>query len=304
MIGPGDVGISVWGEVPWVGHGSFAIKPQGFCAQSVSCDRAPSGWGMLRVRHSVQRHAVVMGAIVLGLALSACSSGIGTPGPAASAAAPPPASSQVSSNNPSFKDKIAGFFAGSTARSPQPVVGAQDSTGAPQNIECPFIDIRQGASTLTIGPTANADPNSTNNGAMAVKYQGDFVRAARDCTVVGGNIVMRVGVQGRIIVGPAGGPGQVDVPLRIAVVDETTAATKPIVTKFIRIPVQVVSPTENPTFTHVEDDITFPKPSARELEHYIVYIGFDPLALQTQERSKPRPAARPKPKLRPSVGSG
>ena len=61
---------------------------------------------------------------------------------------------------------------------------------------------------------------------MSLKYQGTFVRAARECAVVGGQMVMKVGVEGRIIVGPAGGPGQVDVPLRIAVVDEKPAGSK------------------------------------------------------------------------------
>ena len=73
----------------------------------------------------------------------------------------------------------------------------------------------QGASTLTIPPP----PPDGSNEAMALRYQGNFVRAARECAVVGGQMVMKVGVQGRIIVGPAGGPGQVDVPLRIAVVE-------------------------------------------------------------------------------------
>jgi hypothetical protein len=259
---------------------------------------------MLRNSQLVRRHAVVSTAIVL--ALSGCSSGggIGTPAPTATAAAPPPASSQVSSNNPSLKDKITGFFAGSSATSPQSVANTQQAPGVPQDIACPFIDIRQGASTLTIGPSATTDPNSTNNGAMAVKYQGDFVRAARECSVIAGNIVMRIGVQGRIIVGPAGGPGEVDVPLRIAVVDETTTGTKPILTKFVRIPVQVASATANPTFTHVEDGVTFPIPPGRALERYVVYVGFDPMGLQSEQRPKPKPGPRQKPKLRPSAGTG
>jgi hypothetical protein len=254
----------------------------------------------------MRRHGVVLTAIVLGLALTGCSSGGGIGAPAttgSTAVAPASASDQVSSNNPSLKDKIAGFFAGSSAKSPQPVTGVENAPGVPQDITCPFIDIRQGASTLTIGPTGNTDPNSTNTGAMAVKYQGDFVRAARECSVVAGNMVMRIGVQGRIIVGPAGGPGEVDVPLRIAVVDETTSGSKPIVTKFIRIPVQVPSATDNPTFTHVEDGITFPLPSARVLERYIVYIGFDPQALQAEQRPKAKAGPRPKPRLRPSTGT-
>ena len=37
-------------------------------------------------------------------------------------------------------------------------------------------------------------------------------------------------------------------------------------------------------------------PSARELEHYIVYIGSDPIAGQTQKHEKPRPKRKTTPK--------
>jgi hypothetical protein len=131
---------------------------------------------------------------------------------------------------------------------------------------------------------------------MALKYQGTFVRAARECALVSGNVVMKIGVEGRIIVGPAGGPGQVDVPLRIAVVEETTAHTKPIVTQLIRIPVTVASASENPTFTHIEEGVTFPMPA--NLDNYLVYIGFDPIAAAAQDH--PKPAAKPKPKAKPA----
>jgi hypothetical protein len=214
-----------------------------------------------------------------------------TPATTAASTAPAPAPSSP----PSIKEKISGFFSGSTATSQQSV------TGAAQNIDCPLINIRQGASTLTIGPNGgNGNVESTNNGAMAVKYQGTFVRAARECALIGGNVVMKIGVEGRIIVGPAGGPGQVDVPLRIAVVEETAAGTKPIVTKLIRIPVTIASAADNPTFTDIEDGVTFPMPG--NLDNYIVYIGFDPLAAQAQDR--PKPAVKPKPKVKPTAKTG
>ena len=76
---------------------------------------------------------------------------------------------------------------------------------------------------------------------MAVKYQGEFTREARDCAVVGGNMVMRIGVRGARHPRARGGPGQVEVPLRIAVVQETPGGARPIATKFIRIPVTVTS---------------------------------------------------------------
>lgn len=151
---------------------------------------------------------------------------------------------------------------------------------------------------MKVGTTGTVSSGeSDDNGAMALKYQGTFVRAARECALVAGQLVMKVGVEGRIIVGPAGGPGQVVVPLRIAVVQESAKGTKPIVTKFIQIPVTVASPADNPTFTHVEEGLSFPMP--RDLDDYIVYIGFDPLSLQAQQH----PAAKPKPKSKRPPGT-
>jgi hypothetical protein len=234
-------------------------------------------------------------ATLLALLVSGCSGGgLGSLGGSSTASSPPPAPAGAPPpSDPSLKDKVSNFFAGSSASSPQQVTGTREIE------DCPLISIRQGASTLTIGASGNANNNdngeSNDNGAMAVKYQGTFARAARECALVGGQLVMKVGVEGRIIIGPAGGPGQVDVPLRIAVVEETTKGTRPVVTKLIRIPVTVASATDNPTFTHVEEGLTFPMP--KDLDNYVVYIGFDPLALQPPARSAaPRPKGKPKPK--------
>jgi hypothetical protein len=138
---------------------------------------------------------------------------------------------------------------------------------------------------------------------MALKYQGTFVRAARQCSVVTGQLIMKVGVEGRIILGPAGGPGNIDVPLRIAVVDESPAGAKPIVTRLIHIPVTVQSATDNPAFSHVEDGLSFPLPSSSKVfEHYIVYIGFDPLAAEVDKKPKPKSKHKPEAKAGPGTG--
>ena len=169
---------------------------------------------------------------------------------------------------------------------------------AQPDVTCPFLDIRQGASTLTIPPP----PPDGGNEAMSLKYQGIFVRAARDCAVANGQMVMRVGVQGRIIVGPAGGPGQVDVPLRIAVVSAPLTSPKTVATKLVRIPV-VIGPNDgNADFTHIEEGLTFPMPPPDAGEPYLVYIGFDPIAAAVQDQAKkPAPASKkPKPAVKPN----
>jgi hypothetical protein len=230
--------------------------------------------------------------------MAGCSGG-GFGGPATTASTPattastpaatPPASSAPST--PSFKDKIASFFSGATQREPQPVTNAQP------DVPCPFLDIRQGASTLTIPPP----PPDGGNEAMALKYQGIFVRAARDCAVVNGQMVMRVGVQGRIIVGPAGGPGQVDVPLRIAVVTNPITEPKTIATKLIRIPVTIGPNDDNSDFTHIEEGLSFPMPPPGSSDQYIVFIGFDPVGAAAQDQAKkPAPQKKPKPAVKPN----
>ena len=84
------------------------------------------------------------------------------------------------------------------------------------DIECPDVEVRTGAATLMIG----SKPGRGEPAALDVRYQGSIIRTARECHVNAGIMTMKVGVEGRIITGPAGGPGTVDVPLRIAVVQE------------------------------------------------------------------------------------
>jgi hypothetical protein len=233
---------------------------------------------MVRDVHQMRRVLKTGIAVLFAGALAGCST-LGGGAPTTSAtdpSAPPPSS-------PSFSDKIKGFFSSSSDKAPQTVANAKQP-----DLNCPTMDVRQGASTLTIGPTGG------DNATMSLKYQGTFVRAARECAAVAGNLVMRVGVEGRIIQGPAGGPGQVDVPVRIAVVDEApTGGGKTVVTKLVHIPVTIASAQDNPTFSHIEEGLTFPMPKAAELDNYIVYIGFDTF-VASQEKPKPTPKAKTK----------
>lgn len=220
--------------------------------------------------------ALIGGALLLALLACGCASqSIG--------GTPPPSGTQQGSGSSS------GFFSGFSAK------GRQTAATTQGDVTCPPVEVRQGASTLTVSPAGEKS-------AMSVKYQGEFVRTARDCTVANGSMAMRIGVEGRIIVGPMGGPGEVDVPLRIAVVQESPGGMRAIATKFIRIPVTLGPSDGSALFTHVEEGLTFPVPSpTSQLDDYIAYVGFDPLAAQSAE--KPRPAPRTKPKAKPAASA-
>jgi len=164
---------------------------------------------------------------------------------------------------------------------------------APQpDVNCPVVEVRRGAATLTVGPTGERT-------AMTLKYQASFVRLARECSVVEGNMVMKVGVEGRIVLGPAGSPGQVSVPLRFAVVEETPSGMRAITTKFIIVPAEV-GPTGNSPFVYVEEALSFPIPTpATALDEYLVYVGFDPVSAEAQSKAPPKARAKEKPKTTP-----
>src|SRR6516225_6143581 len=58
---------------------------------------------------------------------------------------------------------------------------------------------------------------TTDPTAGDLRYQLSFGQTARECAVQGATMIVKVGVQGRVILGPMGGPGKVEVPLRYAV---------------------------------------------------------------------------------------
>jgi hypothetical protein len=146
--------------------------------------------------------------------------------------------------------------------------------------DCPSVQIRTGASTLAIA-LKNEQPSPQD-----LRYQLTFVQMARQCAIVGNDMRMRIGVQGRAIVGPAGAPNQVEVPIRYAVVREGVEP-KVIMTKLRRFSVPLAG-AGNVVFTDIEEDLSFPIPTQRELDAYIVYVGFDDQA----ERPAARPAAK------------
>lgn len=128
---------------------------------------------------------------------------------------------------------------------------------------------------------------------MGLKYQGVFVRAARECRVSGREVSIKVGVQGRIIIGPAGGPGELTVPLRYALVQESVGQSKTVWTKLYTVPVTIPPSESGVIFTHVQDDLTVPIPSASDLAQWVIYIGYDPNGAPV-ERKRPAKPAKPR----------
>jgi hypothetical protein len=215
----------------------------------------------------MRRHQSIAAASIIAAALAACSSGAER-ALDASASASPSVGSNVSQLLPG------------------PSTQASAAAEAwPTDFECPIMDVRQGAATLSITSAASADPSQ----AM-LRYQGNLTQLARECSLRGNELAIRAGAQGRIILGPAGTPGQLEIPLRYALVREGPEP-KTIWTKLYKIPVSIAEGQGNATFTHV-DEISVPRPSKQDLDNYVVYVGFD--AAAAIERPKKAPPAKRK----------
>jgi hypothetical protein len=171
---------------------------------------------------------------------------------------------------------------------------ANPASAIDTDYDCPDVKVRAGAATFMIG----TKPGEGEPSALDLRYQGSITRTARECHLTGNIMTMKVGIEGRIITGPAGGPGNVDVPMRIAVVQEGVSP-KVVASKFGRETVALTGSIDRVNFTHVTDDLSFPLPTpVTDISAFVVYVGFDP---QSAQPEKKKPAAQKKPKSRPGA---
>lgn len=226
--------------------------------QGNAASRHPSG--------ANARATKITGALVLAAALAGCGGGsmLGS----------------SSDDSPSLGSRFSQLF-GTGANSKAQLVGAPAQTPDNSDLGCPTVVIREGTATYAVGlPGKPAEGN-------ALRYQGTIARYARDCRVAGGQVNARIGIEGRVIVGPSGAPPSTDLPIRVAVVQEGMQP-KTIMTKLYSTHVDLEGRTNTP-FSFVAEDIAYPAPSPAAADAYVFYIGFDPNGARPERPERPAP---------------
>ncbi|WP_454652746.1 hypothetical protein [Bradyrhizobium liaoningense] len=180
----------------------------------------------------------------------------------------------------SLSDRFKSLFGGKSDEPAQPNPAPAPAPGQPADdeLDCPQVTVRAGASTYAVG--ANGKQAIGND----IRFQATITKMARECARSGGDITARIGIQGRVIAGPAGAPATVDVPLRIAVV-QGGVGEKVIASKAYRTTVAMSEGGSVP-FTFVVEDLSYPVPSAKDADSYIFYVGFDPQALSPEPKAR------------------
>ena len=179
----------------------------------------------------------------------------------------------------SITDRFKSLFGGKSEEAPAP--GAPPAAGQPpEDLSCPPVGIRAGASTYQVAAPGKQPVGND------LRFQVTITRTARDCNYNSGEITARIGIQGRVIAGPAGAPATVDIPIRVAVV-QSGVQEKTIATKAYHTTVSMSEGGSVP-FTLVAEGLVYPAPSGAVGDSYILYIGFDPQALKPEPKAKPK----------------
>jgi len=154
---------------------------------------------------------------------------------------------------------LVSFGPGTAATPEQIAAGGPKET---REIDCPTVEVQDGTSALRVGGPTND----------SVRYQFDIIDTARECQIQGSQFAIKVGVAGRLLIGPAGSPGAFSAPVRVVVRQDATG--KPVYSKVYKAEANGASIAQS-TFQLVSDPIMLPYVHRQAADDYTILVGFD-----------------------------
>lgn len=142
----------------------------------------------------------------------------------------------------------------------------QEKQKGGHHLYCPDILILDG----TAASQVHAGTPPTN---MNLRYQYALGDVVRECSQQGDQLMIKVGIAGKVLLGPAGTPASFSVPLRVAVVD--TKDNEPIVTKLYRVAATIASGQAQTEFTLVTEPLLVPFTQDHSEDDYTIKVGID-----------------------------
>jgi len=128
---------------------------------------------------------------------------------------------------------------------------------------CPPIKVLPGSEAMFYYGSGKA------GNAQDLHYQAAFENQTRNCVVSNGLITVKMGVVGRVLLGPKGTESTVTVPIRFAVQRNGTA----VFSEKYSIPVAITPPAQSAEFIKVVDNVAIPYLGGEDI---VIYVGFDP----------------------------
>jgi len=143
--------------------------------------------------------------------------------------------------------------AGGNANAPTPAV---------IQAACPPVMLRDGtASYRTYAKGGKDDPTK-------VVYQASLADTTRQCVQSADSLTVTVVAQGRVVAGPAGGPGKLTMPIRVAATD----GEKTLYSELTQYPVEIPTGSTTTQFVFTKADVTLPAGAGSDAK---IFVGFD-----------------------------
>ncbi|HVB89724.1 MAG TPA: hypothetical protein VND97_05940 [Beijerinckiaceae bacterium] len=150
----------------------------------------------------------------------------------------------------------------------------------PIRVDCPEVSVADSGASVRVYSGASHSNES-------VRYQYDIGQLARQCSVVDGQISIKVGVAGRVLIGPAGSAGDFTVPIRVSI--RRLSDDKTLVSQVYRTQVDVPHGSGQSLFTTVSQPLSVPYTRVEADRDYHISVGFDqPGAKAPRRRARRR----------------
>lgn len=128
--------------------------------------------------------------------------------------------------------------------------------------ECPPIRVRPGGEALFYYGSGRV------GNARDLQYQAIIDKQSRNCVVSNGLITVKLGMVGRLLLGPSGNQTNVNVPLRFAVERDGV----PLFSERYEIPVTITPPNQSEEFVKVVENVAVPYTGGEQI---VFWVGFD-----------------------------
>lgn len=156
-----------------------------------------------------------------------------------------------------------GFFAPPQPKDPKQIAEEEGKILASELLAyCPNVTLRDGTAFF------NSYAKGGQDDPAKLTYQSAITDATRNCTRTDTTMSINVGVAGKVVTGPAGGPGTVNMPIRIAVI----RGEEVLYSQLHKNAVQVADTSMATQWVFTIPNITIPKPTARDVQ---IFVGYD-----------------------------
>jgi len=178
-------------------------------------------------------------------------------------------SSSSSSGQPSTLQTIGNVVMFQSAKPPAPDQLPKDEE---DTVICPQVIVADGGAAIRA---------QSGEDSGSLRYQISITNVARECTSTGnGGFRLKVGVEGRILLGPAGSPGSFGATLNTTVTRGTTVVGR----RSARVGGTIPAGQGGADFSHIEDGIAVP-PGQSDVE---IIVGLGQGGAVTPARSRRR----------------